>query len=181
MIVRRVAALPSSQDLTGTPCEEEPAALKGRRGGTDEFLGRGIQSRQSPWPSGRGGRPLDKCLVQRHADAVARKSLAAVSEAVNSSPVITPRKKKCSSPVRGAPVDRRGHIRVRLGMSFSPPLRPSSGSLPPLPSITEQAQAAKADQSEGRGLGDGLAGELGYKPEIEYRARSSGGRADRED
>jgi hypothetical protein len=111
--VRRVAALPSSQNLTGTPCEDEPAVLKGRRGGTDEFLGRGMLVPQSPWSSGQGGRPLDKCLVQLHADAVARKSHAAVSEAVKSSPVVTPRKKKKSSPVRGASIDRRGHIRVR--------------------------------------------------------------------
>src|SRR5215468_10919443 len=41
--------------------------------------------------SGWGGRPLDKCLVQLHADATIRKSRAARSEAVNSSPVITPR------------------------------------------------------------------------------------------
>src|SRR5262245_11962586 len=119
--VRRVAALPSSQHLTGTPCEDEPAVLKGRRGGTDEFLGRGIPIPQSPWSSGQGGRPLDKCLVQRHADTVGRKSPAAGSAAVNSSPVVTPRKKKNSSPVRGAPVDRRGHIRVR------PALAPRSG------------------------------------------------------
>ena len=113
LTVRRVAALPPSQDLTGPPFGDEPRVLKGRRGGTDEFLGRGSPLPQSPCLSGRGGRPLDKCLVQLHADAVIRKSSAALSEAVNSSPVITPRKEKNSSPVRGAPVDRRGHIRVR--------------------------------------------------------------------
>jgi len=113
LIDRRVAALPSSQDLTGPPLGDEPRALKGRRGGTDEFLGRGIAVPQSPGLSRTGGRPLDKCLVQLHADATIRKSLAAVREAVNSGPVITPRKKNYSSPVRGAPVDRRGHIRVR--------------------------------------------------------------------
>src|SRR5262245_25356963 len=96
--VRRVAALPLSQGLTGPPCEGEPAALRGRRGGTDEFLGRGAWASQSPGPSGQGGRPLDKCLVQRHADTVGRKSHAAVSEAVNSSPVMTPRRKTTSSP-----------------------------------------------------------------------------------
>ena len=95
--VRRVAARPSSQTLTGTPFEEEPAVLKGRRGGTDEFLGRGTAVPQSPWSSGQGGRPLDKCLVQRHADAVTRKSHAAVSEAVNRSPVSLLRKNKNSS------------------------------------------------------------------------------------
>ena len=61
--VRRVAALPSSQNLTGTPFEEEPAVLKGRRGGTDEFLGRESVLSQSSDPSGPGGRPLDKCLA----------------------------------------------------------------------------------------------------------------------
>src|SRR5205085_3319862 len=121
--VRRVAALPPSQDLTGTPFGDEPAVLKGRRGGTDEFLGRGTLVLQSPWSSGQGGRSLDKCLVQRHADAVIRKSHAAVSEAVNSSRVITPRKKEKTSAVRGAPVDRRGHIRVRPVLSG-----PRSGS-----------------------------------------------------
>ena len=95
---RRVAALPSSQDLTGPPFGDEPRVLKGRRGGTDEFLGRGALAPPSPWPSGQGGRPLDKCLVQRHADTVVRKSLAAVSEAVNSSPVITPRKENNLPP-----------------------------------------------------------------------------------
>src|SRR5262249_50714769 len=44
-----------------------------------------------PCLSGQGGRPLDKCLVQLHADATLRKYLAARSEAVNSSPVITSR------------------------------------------------------------------------------------------
>src|SRR5262249_761659 len=82
---------------------DEPRVLKGRRGGTDEFLGRGATAPQSPWPSGPGGRPLDKCLVQPHADAVIRKSHAAVSEAVNSSPVMTPREEENSSAVRGAP------------------------------------------------------------------------------
>ena len=114
LIVRRVAALPSSQDLTGPPLGDEPCVLKGRCGGTDEFLGRGALFPQSPWSSVQGGRPLDKCLVQRHADAVWRKLPAAVSEAVKRTPVITTRKEDYSSLVRGAPVDRRGHIRVRL-------------------------------------------------------------------
>lgn len=113
LIVRREAALPSSQDLTGTPCAAEPAVLKGRRGGTDEFLGRGMRVPQSPRSSGRGGRPVDKCLVQQHADAVIRKSHAVVGEAVNRCPVSLLRKKKHSSRFRGAPVDKRGHIRVR--------------------------------------------------------------------
>src|SRR5262245_19971627 len=84
-----------------------------RRGGTDEFLGRGSNLPQSPWSSGRGGRPLDKCLVQLHADAVIRKSHAAVGAAVNRRPVSLLRKKEHSSRFRGAPVDKRGHIRVR--------------------------------------------------------------------
>jgi len=113
LIVHRVAALPSSQDRTGTPRAAEPAVLKGRRGGTDEFLGRGTVLPQSPRSSGRGGRPLDKCLVQRHADAVIRKSHAAVGEAVNRRPVSLLPKKKNSSRFHGAPVDKRGHIRVR--------------------------------------------------------------------
>ena len=114
LIVRRVAALPPSQDLTGTPCAAEPAALKGRRGGTDEFLGRGALPPQSPRSSGRGGRPLDKCLVQQHADAIVRKSHAVVGVAVNRCPVSLLRKKEISSRFRGAPVDKRGHISVRL-------------------------------------------------------------------
>src|SRR5215469_8455590 len=113
LIVRRVAALPSSQELTGPPCGDVPFVLKGRWWGTDEFLGRGSLLSQSPWSSGQGGRPLDKCLVQRHADALLGKLPAAVSEAVNRSPVITTRKEANSSPVRGAPVDKKGHIRVR--------------------------------------------------------------------
>src|SRR5262249_31093508 len=95
------------------PFGDEPRVLKGRRGGTDEFLGRGAAVPQSPWPAGLGGRPLDKCLVQRHADAVIGKSHAAVSEAVNSSPVLTPRKKKFSSPVGVALVKKRGNIGFR--------------------------------------------------------------------
>src|SRR5262249_13942597 len=104
---RRGAALPPSQHRTGPPLGDEPRVLKGRRGGTDEFLGRGIAVPQSPDLSGPGGRPLDKCLVQLHADARIRKSLAAVGEAVDRGPVITPRKKNYSSPFRRAPVDRR--------------------------------------------------------------------------
>jgi len=123
LIVRRVAALPSSQNLTGPPFGDEPFVLKGRWWGTDEFLGRGSLLSQSPWSSGQGGRPLDKCLVQRHADAVWGKLPAAVSAAVNRSPVITTRKEDNSSPVRGAPVDRRGHIRVRRSW-LSPPVPP---------------------------------------------------------
>ena len=119
LIVRRVAALPSSQDLTGPSLGDEPCVLKGRCGGTDEFLGRGVLFPQSPWTSVQGGRPLDKCLVQRHADAVWRKLPAAVSEAVKRSPVITTRKEDYSSLVRGAPVDRRGHIRVRRSSYLS--------------------------------------------------------------
>jgi hypothetical protein len=116
LIVRRVAALCSSQNLTGPSLGDEPCVLKGRCGGTDEFLGRGSLLSQSPWSSGQGGRSLDKCLVQRHADAFLGKLPAAVSVAVNRSPVITTRKEDYSSPVRGAPVDRRGHISVRLGL-----------------------------------------------------------------
>src|SRR6516162_9927722 len=78
------------------------------------FSGVGTALPQSP-PSGRGGRSLDKCLVQRHADAVIRKSHAAEGEAVNRCPVSLPRKKEVSSQFRGAPVDKRGHIRVRCG------------------------------------------------------------------
>src|SRR5262249_17362776 len=103
----------SSESLRGTPCAAEPAVLRGRRGVTDEFLGRGSLLPQSPRSSGRGGRPLDKCLVQRHADTVIRKSHAAVGVAVNHRPVSLLRKKEISSRFRGAPVDKRGHIRVR--------------------------------------------------------------------
>ena len=117
LTVRRGAALPPSQDRTGTPRAAEPAILQGRRGGTDEFLGRGIYVPQSPRSSGRGGRPLDKCLVQLHADADIRKSHAAVGVAVNRRPVSLLRKKEKSSRFRGAPVDKRGHIRVRRSLS----------------------------------------------------------------
>jgi hypothetical protein len=113
LIDRRVAALPPSQDLTGPPFGDEPRVLKGRRGGTDEFLGRGIPVPQSPCLSGPGGRPLDKCLVQLHADATIRKSPAAVSEAVNNSPVVTPRENNNLPPSAVRTIDRRGHIRVR--------------------------------------------------------------------
>src|SRR5689334_24787591 len=114
LIVRRVAALPPSQDLTGPPLGDEPCVLKGRCGGTDEFLGRGALPPQSPRSSGRGGRPLDKCLVQRHADAWIRKSQAAVGVAVNRRPVSLLRKKEIASRFRGAPVDKSGHISFRL-------------------------------------------------------------------
>ena len=110
MIHRRVAALPPSQGLTGPPSGDEPRVLKGRRGGTDELLGRGGPLPQSPCLLGQGGRPLDKCLVQLHADATIRKSLAAVREAVNSSPVVTPRENKKLPPSVVRTVDRRGHI-----------------------------------------------------------------------
>src|SRR5262249_49667530 len=68
-------------------------------------------------PGRRGGRIVTPdpwtATVQRHADAVVRKAPAAGSEAINSSPVVTPRKREKSAAVRGAPVDKRGHIRVR--------------------------------------------------------------------
>jgi multidrug efflux pump subunit AcrB len=71
----------------------------------------------APNPAGTLARadtqPLDKCLVQRHPDAELGKLPAAVSTAVNRSPIITTRKEDYSFRVRGAPVDRRVHIRVR--------------------------------------------------------------------
>src|SRR5262249_52581277 len=138
------------------PFGDEPRVWKGRRGGTDEFLGRGISVLQSPWSSGQGGRPLDKCLVQRHADTVGRKSPAAVSEAVNSSPVITPRKKEFSSPVHGAPVDRGGHIRVRRFHRASGYLRQPRRPQPRRPQRMVSATASmshRPDLRNGRGIG----------------------------
>ena len=41
LMIRRVAALPASQQRTGGPFEDDPTAWEGRRGGTDELLGRG--------------------------------------------------------------------------------------------------------------------------------------------
>src|SRR5438270_8541112 len=110
--VRRVAALPSSQHLTGTPSDNEPRALKGRRGGTHAFLGRGATVPQSPWPSGQGGRPLDKCLVQLRAEVGRATCRAGVWVSVISSPVMTRREEKKCFGVRGGPVDRRGHMSV---------------------------------------------------------------------
>jgi hypothetical protein len=81
------------------PCGREPSALRGRRGGTNEFLGRGATPRSrraalsapvaDPWISVWCSFVLTPCA---EALGVAR------SVAVNSSPVITPRKEKNLPP-----------------------------------------------------------------------------------
>src|SRR5262245_2633788 len=53
---RPAAALPPSDHLTGTASGRDPAVLKRRRGGTDEFLGRGAYPRSRA--AGNGG-PAD--------------------------------------------------------------------------------------------------------------------------
>ncbi len=113
-----VAALPPSYQLTGTALGRDPAVLRSRRGGTDEFLGRGLRARSrvpgnggvaDPWKSVWCSRGLTPCAepVQCSRERVGSRAV----------PVVTPRRKEISAPVQRPYLDRRGHKRVRRSRS----------------------------------------------------------------
>src|SRR5262249_52652836 len=96
------------------PRGREPSGLRGRRGGTQELLGRGAPPRsRRAARSGSVADPWISVWCGFWLTPFAEATGVARGEAVHSGPVITPRKERKSSAVRGAPVDRRGHIRVR--------------------------------------------------------------------
>src|SRR5262249_51290527 len=111
---RPAAALPPSYPLTETACGRDLAVLISRRGGTDEFLGRGGVSRSrapgnggpaDPWKSVWCSRVLTPLV-----EPVRRSRVRVESRAV---PVVTPWGEKKSRPVHRPYLDRRGHKRVR--------------------------------------------------------------------
>src|SRR5262249_57131662 len=85
------AARPPSYPRTGPAFGREPAALKGRRGGTDAFLGRGAFVRRSRSPrQGGTADPWRSVWCSLRADAADVKSSGAVADtAVNAVPVVT--------------------------------------------------------------------------------------------
>jgi len=114
VIERPTAALPLSHHLTGTVFGRDPAVLISRRGGTDEFLGRGAWPRSRSAGNGGAADPWKSVWCSRVltplAEPVRRSRERAGSRAV---PVVTPRKKEISAPVHRPYLDRRGHKRVR--------------------------------------------------------------------
>src|SRR5262249_20456239 len=82
---------PPSHHRTGNAFGREPAALTGRRGGTDEFLGRGAATLRSR-SARKGGTadPWRSVWCSPRADAYERKSSGAVvGTAVTPGPVVT--------------------------------------------------------------------------------------------
>src|SRR5262249_40349498 len=71
---------------------------------------------QSPrLAEGHGGRPLDKCLVQLRADAIRGSPRCSQERSGQQQSGYNASEGEKTSTVRGAPVDIRGHIRVRPG------------------------------------------------------------------
>src|SRR5262249_54950746 len=122
---RPAAALPPSYPLTGTAFGREPAALTSRRGGTDEFLGRGRSSRSRGPGNGATADPWQGVCGSRVLSPLAER-LRCGRECVGSRavPVVTPGRKDITAPVHRPYLDRRGHKRVR---------RPMIGPFPALP------------------------------------------------
>jgi len=93
------------------PSGPEPSALRGRCGGTNALLGRGARPRSRRAAlSGLGGRPLDKCLVQLRADARCGSPRCSQERSGQQRSGYNASEGEASSAVRGAPVDKRGHI-----------------------------------------------------------------------
>src|SRR6266542_3809938 len=113
-----VAALPPSYRLTGTARGRDAAVWTSRRGGTDEFLGRGVCPRSRPAGNGGAADPWKSVWCSRgltpQREPVRRSRERVGSKAV---PVVTPRRKKISARAHGPYLDRRGHKRVRRGPS----------------------------------------------------------------
>src|SRR6266511_292061 len=109
-----VAVLPPSYHLTGTALGRDPAVLTSRRGGTDEFLGRGDLPRSRPAGNGGAADPWKSVWCSRgltpRGEPVRCSRERVGSRAV---PVVTPRRKEISARAHGPYLDRRGHKRVR--------------------------------------------------------------------
>src|SRR5438876_7567258 len=121
LIERPAAALPPSYHLTGTVFGRDPAVLISRRGGTDEFLGRGWRTRSRAPGNGGVADPRKSVWCSRvltpFAEPVRRSRECVGSRAV---PVVTPWRKEISAPVHRPYLDRRGHKRVRLYLIHQP-------------------------------------------------------------
>src|SRR5262245_38834722 len=122
------AALRPSYHLTETAFGRDLAVLRSRRGGTDEFLGRGELPRSrapgnggvaDPWKSvwcSRGLTPLAE-PVQRSREGVGSRAV----------PVVTPGEEEVIAYVHRPYLDKRGHKRVQLRVFRGPPFRLDSG------------------------------------------------------
>jgi hypothetical protein len=110
---RPAAALPPSYHLTETAFGCDLAVLISRRGGTDEFLGRGAGPRSRAAGNGGAADPWKSVWCSREltplAEPVRRSRKRVESRAV---PVVTPWRKEISAPVHRPYLDRRGHKRV---------------------------------------------------------------------
>src|SRR5262249_1805118 len=125
--VGRGAALRPSDHRTGTALGRDAAVLKRRRGGTDEFLGRGACPRSRAAGNGGTADPWKGVWCSR--------ALTPLAEPVRSSqervgsravPVVTPGGEEPIARAHRPYLDRRGHKRVR-------PARPPPGRRTPTP------------------------------------------------
>src|SRR5262249_43628216 len=111
---RPAAALPPSYHLTETAFGCDLAVLISRRGGTDEFLGRGAGPRSRAAGNGGAADPWKRVWCSREltplAEPVRRSRKRVESRAV---PVVTLWRKEISAPVHRPYLDRRGHKSVR--------------------------------------------------------------------
>src|SRR5262245_50675011 len=111
---RPAAALRPSYHLTETAFGRDLAVLRSRRGGTDEFLGRGAGPRSRALGNGGAADPWKGVWCSRVltplAEVVRRSRECVASRAV---PVVTPGKNEIIAPVHRPYLDRRGHKRVR--------------------------------------------------------------------
>src|SRR5262245_32508205 len=126
---RPAAALPPSDHLTGTASGRDPAVLKRRRGGTDEFLGRGAYPRRRAAGNGGPADPWKRVWCSRArtplAEPVRRSRVRVGSKVV---PVVTPGEEAIIAHVHRPYLDRRGHKRVRPGNLERPPCLDTVGS-----------------------------------------------------
>src|ERR1044071_7834988 len=106
---RPAAALPPSYHLTETAFGRDLAVLRSRRGGTDEFLGRGEVPRSRAPGNGGPADPWKSVWCSRVltplAEPVRRSWERLGSRAV---PFVTPWRKEKSRPVHRPYLDRRG-------------------------------------------------------------------------
>jgi hypothetical protein len=113
---RPAAALPPSYHLTETAFERDLAVLMSRRGGTDEFLGRGRWARSRALGNGGVADPWKSVWCSRVLTPLAE-PVRCGRERVGSRavPVVTPGSEEISARVRRPHLDIRGHKRVRPG------------------------------------------------------------------
>ena len=156
LIERPAAALPPSYHLTGTVFGRDPAVLISRRGGTDEFLGRGWRTRSRVPGNGGVADPRKSVWCSRVltplAEPVRRSCERVGSRAV---PVVMPWRKEISAPVHRPYLDRRGHKRVRHRL-----LRRREASPFPLSSNKTPGWRIFDGQSEGSHLIEQIANSL---------------------